>query len=39
MNKRDSGVQWFGVPVFIVDEGHNQVNVVTNDRDDLVSCL
>lgn len=33
MNKKDSGVQWFDVPVFIVDEGHNQVEVVTNDRD------
>lgn len=35
MNKRDTGVEWLGVPVFIVDESPNRIDIVTNDRDDL----
>ena len=35
MNKKDSGVRWLDVPVFIVDEGINRVDIVTNSRDDL----
>ncbi len=35
MNKRDSGIQWFSVPVFIEDGVGKHVQIVTNSREKL----
>jgi hypothetical protein len=36
MSKTNTGIQWLGVPVFIVDEMNNSFNIATNSRENPV---
>jgi hypothetical protein len=36
MSKTNTGIQWFGVPVFIVDEMNNSFNIASNSRENPV---